>query len=106
MDQQKKEVTYKCECCGKDFISYKVRTGEKLCADCIGIRRALKRFVKPELSGAEVLKRGKKLLGVTEKKEEIVGATGAVLNLLQKEGLSLEGQREALEIALGVVRER
>lgn len=60
----KVELTYKCECCGRDFISHRARQGEKLCAECIGLRRSLKGFVKGGLTDAEVIKRGKTLLGV------------------------------------------
>lgn len=60
----KVEITYECECCGKSFISGRARQGEKLCVDCIEIRRALKGFLKRGLNEAEILKRGRKLLGV------------------------------------------
>ena len=61
---QQVKVSCKCGCCGEEFESHRARTGEKLCADCIGLRRALKGFLKRGLSSEEVLKRGKKLLGV------------------------------------------
>lgn len=35
----KVELTYKCEDCGKDFVSHRTRKGVLLCADCIGKRR-------------------------------------------------------------------
>ena len=56
--------TYKCSCCGKEFGSYVNKAGERLCKDCVELRRALKGFLKRGLQPAEVLKRGKKLLGV------------------------------------------
>ena len=70
------ELQYKCDACGAQFTSHKTRTGEKLCANCIELRRALKGFLKRGLSSEEVLKRGKKLLGVkrAKKVEEQVAA--------------------------------
>jgi hypothetical protein len=55
------ELDYKCDCCGKGFKSHRVRTGEKLCEACIGIRRALKSFTNHGLSAAEVGRRVDKL---------------------------------------------
>lgn len=65
MVQEKKvvELEMKCECCGRKFVSHRARTGEKLCKDCVELRRALKGFVKRGLSPAEVLKRSKKMIG-------------------------------------------
>jgi hypothetical protein len=60
--KEKKIVQYSCDCCGRAFESGRARQGEKLCVDCIEIRRALKGFVKRGLSEAEVLKRGQLLL--------------------------------------------
>ena len=76
---QQVKVSYKCGCCGEEFESHRARTGEKLCANCIELRRALKGFLKRGLSSEEVLKRGKKLLGVkpvkrAKKVEEQVAA--------------------------------
>jgi len=60
--KQVKVVDYKCDCCGKAFISHRNRAGEKLCQDCVELRRALKGFLKRGLSEAEILKRGKAML--------------------------------------------
>lgn len=60
--KQKVQVTYSCDCCGAKFISNRARQGEKLCVNCIELRRALKGFLKRGLSAAEVMKRGKKLI--------------------------------------------
>jgi len=64
MERQKVVLQYKCDCCKEQFESHRARSGEKLCASCIGLRRALKGFLKAGLSSEELLKRGKKLLGV------------------------------------------
>lgn len=55
--------TYKCGCCGTEFGSYVNKAGPRLCQNCVELRRALKGFLKRGLSAAEVMKRGKKLLG-------------------------------------------
>lgn len=60
--KQKVELTYKCDCCGIKFLSHRARQGEKLCQNCVELRRALKGFLKRGLSEAEVLKRAKKML--------------------------------------------
>ena len=65
----KVEIACKCACCRKDFTSYANRAGERLCKDCVELRRALKGFLKRGLTGAEVMKRGKKLLAVKAKAE-------------------------------------
>ena len=70
MAEVKFAVDYKCECCGIEFVSHRTRTGEKLCADCIGLRRALKGFLRNGLDEATLLKRGRKLLGVNGKKHK------------------------------------
>lgn len=62
--QQKQQHTYKCDCCGKDFVSNRARQGEKLCVDCVELRRALKGFVKRGLTATTVINRAKKLLEV------------------------------------------
>ena len=59
-------LQYKCDCCEEQFESHRARSGEKLCVNCIGLRRALKGFLKAGLSSEEVLKRGRKLLGVKQ----------------------------------------
>jgi len=74
MAGEKVSVTYKCECCGNEFVSHRARTGEKLCSNCIELRRALKGFLKRGLSEAEVLKRGKKLLKTAKVEEAEVPA--------------------------------
>ncbi len=57
------EITYTCECCGKEFIGRRTRSGEKLCQDCIEIRRCLRPFIeKRGLSVGQVLARAGKLL--------------------------------------------
>ena len=60
----KVEITYTCDCCGQQFISHRARQDEKLCQDCVELRRALKGFLKRGLSEDELIKRGQKLLGV------------------------------------------
>jgi len=70
MAEVKFMVTYKCECCDVEFVSHRTRTGEKLCADCIGLRRALKGFLRNGLDEATLLKRGRRLLVVNSKKHE------------------------------------
>ena len=64
MSEEKVKVTvdYICDCCGQGFVSNRARSGEKLCVDCIELRRSLKGFLKRGLSSAEVIKRGRKLL--------------------------------------------
>lgn len=57
-----KEIGYTCECCGATFNSGRERKGEKLCVNCIELRRALKGFVKRGLTEAEILKRAKIVL--------------------------------------------
>lgn len=64
----KKVVMMKCDCCGRTFESGRERKGEKLCVDCVELRRALKGFLKRGLSEAEVMKRSKVLLPVEAKK--------------------------------------
>lgn len=68
VEQKSKQQEYVCDCCGKKFTSNRVRQGEKLCVDCVELRRALKGFIKRGLSAAEVLKRGKKLIEPTTAK--------------------------------------
>lgn len=58
------KVVYKCDCCGGDFDSGRVRSGEKLCGPCIGLRRTLKSYVNKGLSVDEVLARATKMLKV------------------------------------------
>ena len=58
----KVELEYACECCGDKFASHRARQGEKLCADCVGLRRGLKGFLKRGLDEKEILKRAGKLL--------------------------------------------
>jgi len=58
----KKVVTYTCQCCGNEFESHRVRNGEKLCAPCIELRRALKSFLKSGLTSGELLEKAEKLL--------------------------------------------
>ena len=70
MANGKVQLTYKCDCCHSEFVSHRARAGEKLCSDCIELRRALKGFLKHGLSEADVLKRGKKLLKVNGRKAE------------------------------------
>jgi len=70
MAEVKFTVDYKCDCCGETFVSHRTRTGEKLCADCIGLRRALKGFLRNGLDEATLLKRGRKLLEVNGKKHK------------------------------------
>lgn len=62
--RQPVQLTYKCDCCGSDFESHRARQGEKLCVNCVELRRALKGFTKRGISAAEVLKRSEKLLEV------------------------------------------
>ena len=70
-EKVKKVVEMKCDCCGVKFESGRNRVGEKLCKDCVELRRALKGFLKRGLSEVEVLKRGKKMLvGKVEKVEK------------------------------------
>ena len=59
-----KVVQCKCGCCGKGFESKVERKEERLCKDCVELRRALKGFLKRGLEAKEVVKRGRKLLGV------------------------------------------
>lgn len=66
MTQEKVAGTYKCNCCGKEFQSKVNKAGDRLCQDCVELRRALKGFLKRGLSEAEVMKRGRKLLGLTK----------------------------------------
>jgi len=68
---ERKQVSYNCDCCGKEFQSNRERKGEKLCVDCIELRRALKGFLKRGLSEPEVLKRAKKLLKAQKVKEPV-----------------------------------
>lgn len=60
--EEKVAIKYTCDCCKGEFESHRVRSGEKLCVNCIEIRRALKSFVKRGLGEDEIIKRGKKLL--------------------------------------------
>ena len=60
----KKVITYKCDECHVAFDSRKVREGDKLCKDCIEIRRALKGFIKRGLTAETIVKRGAHMLGV------------------------------------------
>ena len=71
----KTTITYKCDCCGADFESRRVRSGDKLCLDCIELRRALKGFIGRGLSPEEVIKRSHDLLGVKASKTK--AATGS-----------------------------
>ena len=69
---EKKVVECKCGCCGVKFESGVARGGERLCKDCVELRRALKGFLKRGLEPVEVMKRGRKLLGVKrEAKKEV-----------------------------------
>jgi len=61
----KKVVAYTCGCCGNDFESHRVRNGEKLCKDCIELRRALKSFLKSGLSSEELIAKAEKLLAAS-----------------------------------------
>ena len=65
-DKPKVTVNYNCDCCGREFVSHRARAGEKLCVDCIELRRDLKGFLKRGLSTNEVLKRARKLLATQE----------------------------------------
>lgn len=57
------EVTYVCECCGNGFVSKVSRPGEKLCNNCVEIRRYLRPFIeRGGLSVGQVLARAGKLL--------------------------------------------
>ena len=58
----KKIVNYECACCGNEFESHRVRNGEKLCKDCIELRRALKSFLKTGLSSEELIAKAERLL--------------------------------------------
>ena len=58
----KVEIKYTCDCCGGEFPSGRVRSGDKLCAECIGLRRTLKSYINHGLSIDEVLQRSAKLL--------------------------------------------
>lgn len=60
--QAKVELTYSCDCCGGPFKSGRIRNGEKLCVNCIEIRRSLNGFVKRGMTASEVLSRAKQLL--------------------------------------------
>jgi len=64
MVQSKKvELVYRCECCEGEFTSHKTRSGEKLCGNCIEIRRCLRPFIeKRGLTAGQVLTRAGKLL--------------------------------------------
>jgi len=64
MEEQKvqKVVGYECGCCGKEFESHRVRNGEKLCKECIELRRALKGFLKAGLTSEELIAKAQKLL--------------------------------------------
>ena len=62
--EAKKKVAMKCDCCGKEFESGRERKGEKLCVDCVELRRSLKGFLKRGLTAVEVMKRSRKLLVV------------------------------------------
>ena len=56
-------IEYRCDCCEGLFISQKKRRGDKLCVDCIEIRRCLRPFVdKRGLTVGQVLARAGKLL--------------------------------------------
>jgi formylmethanofuran dehydrogenase subunit E len=59
-----KIVNYVCDSCGRTFESHRVRQGEKLCADCIGLRRALKGIQNRGLTSTEVIARAAKLMKV------------------------------------------
>jgi hypothetical protein len=41
-----KEIWYNCEFCGRRFKSGKQRTGQKLCRNCIELRRLIRTWVK------------------------------------------------------------
>ena len=64
MVQEKKVVKMQCDCCGREFESGRERKGEKLCVDCVELRRSLKGFLKRGLTKVEVMKRSRKLLVV------------------------------------------
>jgi len=64
------KVNYTCECCGQEFISHRVRNGEKLCADCIEIRRHLRPYVKKLGVGQVLARAGKLLLLYAEQKQK------------------------------------
>jgi len=57
-----KVVNYECGCCGETFESHRVRNGEKLCKECIELRRALKGFLKAGLTSKELIAKAQKLL--------------------------------------------
>jgi hypothetical protein len=61
---------YKCECCGKEFPSGRPRHGERLCSDCIEIRRYLRPYAKRLGVGQVLARAGKLLLPYAEKKEK------------------------------------
>lgn len=68
--RQRVEITYKCDCCGSEFHSGRARHVERLCQDCIEIRRCLRPFIeKRGLTVGQVLTRAGKLL-LSEAKEE------------------------------------
>ena len=67
MVQEKKVVKMQCDCCGREFNSGRERKGEKLCVDCVELRRSLKGFLKRGLSATEVMKRARKMLPVAKK---------------------------------------
>jgi len=43
---ENKEIWYKCEFCGRKFKSRKQRAGQKLCRNCIELRRLVRSWVK------------------------------------------------------------
>lgn len=68
---RKVKQVYKCDCCGGPVRSKINRSGEKLCKNCIEIRRCLRPFIEKQgLTVGQVLARaGKLLLPAAEQKK-------------------------------------
>lgn len=98
------EIVYQCECCGEDFISRRVRTGEKLCAVCIGIRRSLNSLVNETgLPADEVLKRADEAL---KRAQRLLGEKPRFqVNLGDEPLLLLRGGKPALVVMSSEVYE-
>ena len=61
------EKWYSCECCGEEFGSGRTRSGERLCKECIGLRRCLRPHVERIGMGQVLGRAGKLLLGDAQK---------------------------------------
>lgn len=48
-----KEIWYNCEFCGRKFKSAKQKTGQKLCRNCIELRRLIRTWVRDEVWAKE-----------------------------------------------------